>query len=217
MTSATLELGGLRRRRRHDRPARRGGAGVARARRRRARSPTPSRASRTSPSTFLRPAATASPPRPSTRSRRSCGPRGRTLGLFSSMRAAKEATEAMRERFADLGGRRRVPVPGRGPDQHPRAAVRPRPAHLPVRHAVAVAGRRRARLVVPARHHRPDPVPAPRRPARPRRARRPSRGWAATASWPSRRPTPRCGSPRAPVGSSAAPTTAASSPSSTTG
>jgi ATP-dependent DNA helicase DinG len=27
---------------------------------------------------------------------------GRTLGLFSSMRAAKEATEAMRERFADL-------------------------------------------------------------------------------------------------------------------
>ena len=29
---------------------------------------------------------------------------GRTLGLFSSMRAAKEATEAMRERFADLQG-----------------------------------------------------------------------------------------------------------------
>ena len=29
---------------------------------------------------------------------------GRTLGLFSSMRAAKEATEAMRERFADLEG-----------------------------------------------------------------------------------------------------------------
>ena len=28
---------------------------------------------------------------------------GRTLGLFSSMRAAKEATEAMRERFADHG------------------------------------------------------------------------------------------------------------------
>jgi len=29
---------------------------------------------------------------------------GRTLGLFSSMRAAKEATEAMRERFADRPG-----------------------------------------------------------------------------------------------------------------
>ncbi len=29
---------------------------------------------------------------------------GRTLGLFSSMRAAKEATEAMRERFADAEG-----------------------------------------------------------------------------------------------------------------
>ena len=62
-------------------------------------------------------------------------------------------------------GRHPVPLPGRGPDQHPGAAVRPRPAHLPVRHAVALAGRRRAGLVVPARHHRPHPVPAPRRPA----------------------------------------------------
>ncbi len=35
---------------------------------------------------------------------------GRTLGLFSSMRAAKEAAEAMRERFD--AGSRRVPLPG---------------------------------------------------------------------------------------------------------
>ena len=38
---------------------------------------------------------------------------GRTLGLFSSMRAAVAATEAMRERFGD---RHRLPLPGRGPD-----------------------------------------------------------------------------------------------------
>jgi ATP-dependent DNA helicase DinG len=38
---------------------------------------------------------------------------GRTLGLFSSMRAAQAATEALRERFAaDKAGRDRVPVPG---------------------------------------------------------------------------------------------------------
>ena len=87
---------------------------------------------------------------------------GRTLGLFSSMRAARDATEAMRER---LRGRHRLPLPGGGPDRHPGAPVRPRPPDLPVRHAHPLAGRRRARLGLPARHHRPHPVPAPRRPA----------------------------------------------------
>ena len=61
--------------------------------------------------------------------------------------------------------RHRVPLPGRGPDHHAGAPVRPRPADLPVRHPHPLAGRRRARLGLPARHHRPDPVPAARRPA----------------------------------------------------
>ena len=106
LTSATLELGGT-----FDAVAGtiglrgEGAPHVARPRRRqpvrlpraghRLRRPAPAAAR----------AATASPPRPSTRSRRSCGPPvGARSGLFSSMRAAKEATEAMRERFADLEG-----------------------------------------------------------------------------------------------------------------
>ena len=64
--------------------------------------------------TCRRPAATAWRPRRSTRSRqlvRAAG--GRTLGLFSSMRAAQAATEAMRERFGD----RRSPFLCQGEDQ----------------------------------------------------------------------------------------------------
>ncbi len=84
---------------------------------------------------------------------------GRTLGLFSSRRAAVAAAEAMRERLD-------VPILCQGDDQlpHARARVRRRPGDVPVRHAVAVAGRRRPGAVVPARAHRPDPVPAPGRP-----------------------------------------------------
>ena len=65
---------------------------------------------------------------------------GRTLGLFSSMRAAEQAAEALRERdqpAAALPGRRRHRPAGQ--------AVRRGRADLPVRHAVAVAGRGRAR------------------------------------------------------------------------
>ena len=106
LTSATLELGGVvRRRRGHDRPARRGcaarGAGSTSA----ARSPTPSRASPTSPGTCPPPGRDGLATETLDEIEalvRAAG--GRTLGLFSSMRAAKEATEAMRERFADLEG-----------------------------------------------------------------------------------------------------------------
>ena len=65
---------------------------------------------------------------------------GRTLGLFSSMRAAKQATEALRDRAghtAALPGRRRHDAAGQ--------AVRRGRRDVAVRHAVAVAGRRRAR------------------------------------------------------------------------
>ena len=92
---------------------------------------------------------------------------GRTLGLFSSRRAANAAAEAMRERL-DLRSWRRATT-----SSHPGTPVRGRPGHLPVRHAVAVAGRRRAGTVVPARADRPHPVPAAGRPGqggpRPRR------------------------------------------------
>ena len=63
-------------------------------------SSTPRAASCTSPSTCRRPAATGCRPRTWTRSPalvEAAG--GRTLGLFSSMRAAKQATEALRDRL----------------------------------------------------------------------------------------------------------------------
>ncbi len=141
---------------------------------------------------------------------------GRTLGLFSSMRAAKEATEAMRERFADLEGE--IAFLCQGEDQistlvrqfarDPRTCLF---GTLSLWQGVDVPGSS-CQLVIIDR----IPFPAPTTRSR-RRARRPSRGWAATGSWPSRPPTPPSGSPRARVASSAAPTTAASSPSSTTG
>ncbi len=79
---------------------------------------------------------------------------GRTLGLFSSMRAAKQATEELRKR-TDL------PILCQGEDSTGSAGaqVRRGQRHLPVRHAVAVAGRRRARPVAAAGGGRPDPVP----------------------------------------------------------
>ena len=55
--------------------------------------------------------------------------------------------------------------PGRRPAARAGAPVRRRPAHQPVRHAQPVAGPRRAGGDLPAGDHRPDPVPAPRRPA----------------------------------------------------
>ena len=85
---------------------------------------------------------------------------GRTLGLFSSMRAAEAAAEEMRARLD-------VPVLCQGEDRT--AALVPAFAadarDLPVRHPVALAGRRRAGGRLPAGRHRPHPVPAAGRPA----------------------------------------------------
>ena len=64
---------------------------------------------------------------------------GRTLGLFSSMRAAKQATEALRG-----PARHAAAVPGRRRDDAAGQAVRRRRGDVAVRHALAVAGRRRA-------------------------------------------------------------------------
>ena len=86
---------------------------------------------------------------------------GRTLGLFSSMRAAKAAAEAMRDAHRHPGV-----VPGRRQHGRTGGAVRRRPADLVVRHPVAVAGRRRAGAVAVAGADRPHPVsPARRSPA----------------------------------------------------
>ena len=66
---------------------------------------------------------------------------GRTLGLFSSRRAAEAAAEAVRERLPHLT------TLAQGDAQLPELAKQfvERPAHLPVRHAQPVAGPRRAR------------------------------------------------------------------------
>ena len=67
------------------------------------RSTTASRRSSTSPATCRSPAATASARRSSTRSATSSTPLdGRTLGLFSSRRAAETAAEAVRARLPHL-------------------------------------------------------------------------------------------------------------------
>src|SRR6185369_8935428 len=57
-------------------------------------------------------------------------------------------------------------LPGRRPHRPAGQAVRRGRADLLVRHAVAVAGRRRPGQLAAAGRHRPDPVPAARRPAR---------------------------------------------------
>ena len=143
----------------------------------------------------------------STRSRRSSGPPGahpRAVLLDAGRPGAPP------RRCASPASEDRHPVLCQGEDQIATLVrrVRPGPAHLPVRH--------------PHRCGRASTSPA--RPASsssstgsrsrgpttrsPRPARRRSPGWAATASWRSRPPTPPCGSPRAPAGSSAAATTA---------
>ena len=67
---------------------------------------------------------------------------GRTLGLFSSMRAAQARRGGAA--LADSGVP--DPPPGRGDARRADQELRGRPEDLPVRHAVALAGRRRARV-----------------------------------------------------------------------
>ena len=123
---------------------------------------------------------------------------GRTLGLFSSMRAAKEAAEAMRERFDD---------------RKPSCSS----ARVRTRSAPSCGSSRATRAPVssaPSRCGRGSTFPGPRasscsstasrsrgRTTRSRRrVRRPSPGWGATGSWRSPPPTRRSGSRRARVG-----------------
>ena len=98
---------------------------------------------------------------------------GRALGLFSSRRAAETAAEAVRERLPHLT------TLAQGDAQLPELARQflEDPHTCPVRHPLAVAGARRPGRHLPAGADRPDPVPAPRRPAdeRPAAGRRPGR------------------------------------------
>ena len=110
LTSATLELGGTfdaaaRTARPGRRRTRRSGPGSTSA----ARSTTRSRRCCTSRSTCRRPAGTGSAAAQLDELEalvRAAG--GRTLGLFSSMRAARTAAEAMRERLDDAGAAARA-------------------------------------------------------------------------------------------------------------
>ena len=87
---------------------------------------------------------------------------GRTLGLFSSRRAAETAAEHVRDALPDLD------LWCQGDAQLPElaAAVRRGPEQSCLFGTlIAVAGRRPAGRDLPAGGHRPDPVPATRRPA----------------------------------------------------
>ena len=207
----------VRRRRRHHRPARRGcaapGAGSTSA----ARSPTPSRASPTWPGTCPRPAATAWPPRPSTRSRPWCV-RPAVARWACSRRCARPRRPPRRCASGSPTSQGDIAFLCQGEDQistlvrqfarDPRTCLF---GTLSLWQGVDVPGSSCQLVII-------DRIPFPRPTTRsPRRARRPSRGWAATASWRSRPRTRRCGWRRVRVASSDGPTTAASSRSSTTG
>ena len=86
---------------------------------------------------------------------------GRTLGLFSSRRAAETAAEAVRVKLPHLT------TLAQGDAQLPELAKQfvEDPHTCLFGTLVAVAGPRRPRRHLPAGDHRPDPVPAPRRPA----------------------------------------------------
>ena len=86
---------------------------------------------------------------------------GRTLGLFSSRRAAETAAVHVRKQLPKLT------ILCQGDAQLSELTRRfvAEEADQPVRHPVAVAGDRRARRHLPAGDHRPDPVPAARRAA----------------------------------------------------
>ena len=137
---------------------------------------------------------------------------GRTLGLFSSMRAAQGGGRRD-ARVAALPGA----LPGRRLHHAAGEGVRRRRADLPVRHAVAVAGGGRARALAAARGHRPDPVPPAGRPARLGPHQGGGRARRVRASWRCRRTTPPCCSRRGRGGCCGPWTTGASSPCSTPG
>ncbi len=138
---------------------------------------------------------------------------GRTLGLFSSMRAAQTAAEVMRARFGDD-----IPVLCQGEDQittlvrqfarDPRTCLF---GTLTLWQGVDVPGSS-CQLVLIDR----IPFPRPDDPLASARSQAIAR-MGGNASWPYRPPTPRSGSRRGPVASCAGPTTAASWPSSTPG
>ena len=99
-----------------------------------------------------------------------------------------------RRRSGARGDRPAGAAAGRRHRRRAGAPVRLRRPHLPVRDALVLAGRRRARQRLPARRRRPDPVRARGRPAvqgaaRRRRRRRPQRlprGHAAARGGPAR-------------------------------
>jgi hypothetical protein len=131
---------------------------------------------------------------PRSRRRRSCGP-------------------------ASTGDERGITVLCQGEDQMTTLvrAFATDPRRLPVRDAHALAGGRRARARPASSSSSTVSRSRGRTTRSPRRAPRPSPSAAATGSCRSPHRTPRCASPRVPGGSSAGPTTEASSPSSTTG
>lgn len=81
---------------------------------------------------------------------------GRTLGLFSSMRAARC------HRRPAAAPRNPLAVPGRRGHRGPRRKIRRGSTDVTVRDAVVMAGRRRSRTIALTRHHRPHPLPATR-------------------------------------------------------
>ena len=125
------------------------------------RSTTPSRASCTSPRTCpARPRPGCPTPAGEELLKLVTALGGRTLGLFSSRKAAHAGRRAAPRPHRPAGA-----AAGRGVAAAAGPQVPRRPGELPVRRDVAVAGRRRARRRLPAGGHRPAAVPPPRRAA----------------------------------------------------
>ena len=192
----------LRRRRRHARPARRGRPRLARPRRRQpVRLPQAGHRLRRAAPAAARPRRPQRA-RPSTRSRPSSGrPAAGPWGCSPRCAPRSDATEAMRERFATEATSRSS---ARARTRSPPWCGSSRATRTPACSARSRCGRA---STCPARRASSSSSTASRSRGPttrwPRRARRPSRGWAATASWRSPPPTPRCGWPRARAGSSA--------------
>ena len=92
-------------------------------------------------------------------------------------RSVLVAPRGHRSRSRDARAARRPdPRAGRRPAAHPGRAVHRGRGHLPVRDALALAGRRRPGPDVPPRHHRPHPLPPAGRPGQLRAVRRDREG-----------------------------------------